>query len=79
MSPATAEPQLGTIQQGRAGILAYAAQNALRVTIFYRHGGHLEMRTLTPDKLTPTNVSGYCHWRKARRTFRLDRIEGVML
>lgn len=75
----TTDPQLGTIEQGRAGILAYAQQNGLTVTIMYRRPSHLEMRTVTPDKLTPTNVSGYCHWRKARRTFRLDRIEGVML
>lgn len=71
---------------GRAGLLAWAATNGVPVRLLYRKAGaeRAELRTITPSAVR----DGRCgnryviaddHARRESRTFRLSRIEGVLL
>lgn len=71
---------------GRAGVLAWAATNGVTVRLLYRKPGadRPELRTITPSALRDGRrgeryVIADDHVRRETRTFRLSRIEGVLL
>jgi predicted DNA-binding transcriptional regulator YafY len=75
-----------TTELGRAGVLAWAATNAVPVRLFYRKPGaaSAEIRTVTPNAVRQSQRGGRYliakdHDRRDRRTFLLSRIEGVVL
>lgn len=71
---------------GRAGLLAWAAENDETVRLFYRKpdAAAPEIRTVTPtavreDRNGRLYVIADDHDRHAPRTFLLSRLEGVLL
>jgi predicted DNA-binding transcriptional regulator YafY len=83
---ASVQERHDTTELGRAGVLAWAATNHVPVCILYRKSDATgaELRKLTPSSVRENSrgrlyVVGIDHARHAQRTFRLDRIEGVLL
>lgn len=80
-STVAAPAPTGTVEQGRLGVLAYAAEHGLRVTITYRkkRDGVEVPRVVSPHTMHARFVVAYDWAAHAPRSFRFDRIAGVSI
>lgn len=71
----------GTVEQARLGVLAYACEHGLRVTITYRkkRDGVEVPRVVSPHTMHRSFVVAYDWAAHAPRSFRFDRIARVTI